>query len=240
MRWFVPNIVMLHHVSDQSCFHTLEPYAIGNQSFVKLLDYIQFNNYRTLTFRDLINNKSIKKSVVITFDDCSRELLNFAIPELMKRNMKAVFFIPTNFIDACNQWDVQEGRDKVDLFTKQDIIDVSLNPNFEIGSHSKSHTKLSQLAQDEVLKELKESKALLERLINKEIISFAHPFGDLPAKNTYLLEKAGYYFGCGIYVKKSNNYSLRRFIYHNGDNKFTLFLKLSRSYQLYRFFRDKI
>lgn len=230
---------MLHHVSDRKSFQSLEPYSISNNSFLRLLDSIQSQNIQTLTFFDLLKHKPSRKSIIITFDDCSRELLTFAIPELTKRNMKAVFYIPTDYVGLYNQWDVEEGKEKVDLFTEDDIINLSLNPNFEIGSHSVSHRKLSKLSTVEVLKELKDSKDFLERLIQKKVISFAYPFGELPKNNDQFLQKTGYFFGCGIYVKNPGKYALRRFIYHNEDSKVSTWLKLSCLYKVMRMIRDK-
>ncbi len=230
---------MLHHVSDLRAFKSLEPYSITNKKFLALLDFIESNNFKTLTFFDLNQRTTEKKVIILTFDDCSKELLSFAIPELIKRNMKAVFFIPTDFIGSYNKWDVEEGKGKVDFFTYDDVVNLSCNSNFEIGSHSQSHRKLNQLPNEAILLELKESKLYLEQLIKKNVISFAHPFGEFPLENDNLLEQAGYNYGCGIYVKNSSNFALRRFIYHNGDNILTLKIKCSFFYRFYRLIRDK-
>jgi peptidoglycan/xylan/chitin deacetylase (PgdA/CDA1 family) len=240
MFWDRPHIIMLHHVSDLLEFKSLEPYSISNSKFSELLDYIEKNNFTTINFYDIKNGIRTTKEVVITFDDCSRELLNFAIPELIKRNMKAVFYIPTGYINSFNQWDVNEGKDQVNFFNEQEIIEISKHSNFEIGSHSVTHRKLNQLNENEILKELIHSKKEIERIIKKDVISFAHPFGEIPLGNQKLLEKAGYLFACGIYVKRQNNFALRRFIYHNGDNTVSLERKFSFVYGCYRFLIDKI
>jgi peptidoglycan/xylan/chitin deacetylase (PgdA/CDA1 family) len=230
---------MLHHVSDLPRFKSLEPYSISNSKFSELLDYIEKNNFTTRNFYDIKNQKRGHKDVVITFDDCSRELLNFAIPELIKRDMKAVFYIPTGYINSFNEWDVKEGKDQVDFFNEQEIIEISKHSNFEIGSHSVTHRKLTELNSNEVLQELIFSKKELEKITKQEVISFAHPFGEIPSGNKNLLIKAGYLFACGIYLKRQNNFALRRFIFHKGDNTSTLNQKMSFKYQLLRFFRDK-
>lgn len=240
MFWNRPHIIMLHHVSDLPEFISLKPYSISRSKFSELLDYIEENNFITRNFYDIKNQKRSLKDVVITFDDCSRELLNFAIPELIKRDMKAVFYIPTGYINSFNEWDVKEGKDQVDFFNEEEIIEISKHSNFEIGSHSVSHRKLTQLNDKEILQELIHSKNEIERIIKKDVISFAHPFGEIPLGNKKLLEKAGYLFACGIYVKRQNNFALRRFIFHNGDNVVSLGRKLSFFYICYRYLFDKI
>jgi peptidoglycan/xylan/chitin deacetylase (PgdA/CDA1 family) len=234
-----PHIIMLHHVSDRLEFKSLEPYSISNIKFAELLDYIQSHDLTTCTFYDYQNKNLTHKDVILTFDDCSKDLFDFAIPELLKRNMKAVFYIPTNHINGYNVWDVKEGKDKVGFFTEENLKELSIHSNFEIGSHSKTHRKLTQLNSKEVFQEFLGSKLLLEKITKKHVISFAHPFGEIPLRNKELLTKAGYRFACGIYVKKQNDLQLRRFIYHNGDNFQTLSKKMSLNYQLFRFLKDK-
>jgi peptidoglycan/xylan/chitin deacetylase (PgdA/CDA1 family) len=233
------SIVMLHHVSDLHDFVSLEPYSISNKKFLELLDYIDTHRIQTLNFKDLRNSKINKKSIILTFDDCSKELFNFAIPELEKRNMKAVFYIPTSFIGFFNQWDVIQGKAKIDLFSDDEIVELSSNPNFEVGSHSVSHRKLSELSSEEVLLEMNESREYLEKLTRTEVVSFAYPFGVIPMHYEELLHRANYSFACAIYTKNFNKFALRRFIYHNGDNKWTLHLKFSWFYRIYRSVRDK-
>jgi peptidoglycan/xylan/chitin deacetylase (PgdA/CDA1 family) len=239
MFWHRPHIIMLHHVSDLPEFKSLEPYSISNSKFSELLDYIEQNNFTTKNFHDIKNGKRTSKDVVITFDDCSSALFDFAIPELLVRNMKAVFYIPSDHISGYNVWDVTEGKNKVSFFTEDNLQELSGYSNFEIGSHSKTHRKLTQLNSEEFFQELLGSKQALEKITQNEVISFAYPFGEIPESNWELLTKAGYSFACGIYVKKQSDLQLRRFIYHNTDNSTTLKLKLSWKYQFYRFFRDK-
>ncbi len=230
---------MLHHVSDRPEFKSLEPYSISHTKFSELLDYIQCHGLTTCTFYDYDHKIITRKDVIITFDDCSSALFDFAIPELLKRNMKAVFYIPTDYLNGYNIWDVIEGKDNVSFFTEENLRELSSYSNFEIGSHSKTHRKLTQLNSEEVFQEFLSSKMVLEKIIKKQIISFAHPFGEIPVRNRELLTQAGYRFGCGIFVNKQNDLQLRRFIYHNGDNNRTLNQKLSFKYQLFRFFRDQ-
>jgi peptidoglycan/xylan/chitin deacetylase (PgdA/CDA1 family) len=132
-----------------------------------------------------------------------------------------------------------DGKDKVGFFTEENLKELASYSNFEIGSHSKTHRKLTELNSEEIFQEFLGSKQALEKITNKQIISFAHPFGEIPQRNRELLTKAGYRFACGIYVNKQNDLQLRRFIYHNRDNTITLNQKMSFKYQLLRFFRDK-
>ena len=63
---------------------------------------------------------------------------------------------------------IEEFRDKLQSFTTGDIKDEKaleklFENNFEIGSHTLSHPMLISLSNEEIEKELKESKELLEK-----------------------------------------------------------------------------
>lgn len=230
---------MLHHVGNGEVFQSLEPYSITISKFIELLDVIEQENLETITFKTY-KCFNFKKKVIITFDDCSRELLENAVPELLKRNMKAVFYIPTNFIGGKNEWDMAEGKKEVSFFTEDDIKYLSSFDNFEIGSHSHLHKRMDFLTEEDIRLEFSLSKKILEQITQKSVISFSYPFGRFSKETKQILKKMNYRYGLGIYTSLESNWNLRRFIYHNNDSKNSFKKKTSISYALYRMLRDKL
>ena len=57
-----------------------------------------------------------------------------------------------------------------------------------IGSHTESHTLLTRLSYREQLKELKNSKIFLEKIINKNIDTFCYPYGGKTSYNDNTLK----------------------------------------------------
>lgn len=68
----------------------------------------------------------------------------------------------------------------------------------EIGSHSKTHPILSQVAQDDELHaEIHGSKEIIEKALGQEVASFAYPVGkqfSFDARTVKMVERAGYRF----------------------------------------------
>ncbi|WP_372713766.1 polysaccharide deacetylase family protein, partial [Ilyobacter sp.] len=62
------------------------------------------------------------------------------------------------------------------------------------GGHTKTHAKLSRLEPEEARDEIFESKETLENLLDKKLISFAYPSGDLNDRVKQMAEEAGYKF----------------------------------------------
>lgn len=236
-------IIMLHHVSDKDSFKQLAPYNISIRKFIQLLNYLSDNDFVTGNFLEkncLSSKKGKQKRVILTFDDCSKELLDFAIPELKSRGMTAVFFIPTANIGLTNSWDVEEGFQQIELMNAEDLKNLA-NQGFEIGSHAHHHVKLGQLNNKKELEnEIVFSKSVLEKIINKTVQSFSYPYGSVPGNYRELMQQAGYKYATSIYHPVFSKYALRRFIYHNGDSNSTLSKKLSVIYKLYRTVKDPL
>lgn len=233
---------MLHHVSDDERHKSLKPYSISHDSFIRLLDYLEEHNFQTLVFEDLLNRNSnniLQKQVILTFDDCPKHLWEFAIPELLRRKMKAVFYMPTAHLGGTNSWDIKEGRHQLDIMDEADLQKLH-RIGMEIGSHAHEHVRLSDLnSEEKVLESITKSKQIIELLISKKIISLAYPFGAVPKNYPSILRKAGFEFAMAIYHSKGNRYALRRMIYHDGDTLQSLKKKLSIFYKIYRFCTDR-
>ncbi len=234
---------MLHHVSDNPEYASLAPYCITKKKFIQLLDHLDAHNIQTITFEDIIAQnaaaKSKAKKVILTFDDCYKHLIDFAIPELIKRNHKASFYMPTANIGTYNTWDADNGLAKVEIMNRQDLVELN-NIGMEVGGHSHNHIKLASQPSDVVEEEIKRCKEILEDILNKKINSFAYPFGSVPANYKYILKKYGFDYGLSIYQPFENNFALRRFIFHNGDTNKTIEQKLSVAYKLYRVVTDPL
>lgn len=228
---------MLHHVGDENKFNSLKPYSISRKTFVSLLSFIEQNDFITANVQDLSKKKiSGKKRIFLTFDDCGKHLFDFAIPELLRRNMTASFFIPTANIGKHNDWE-SENCTRLELMNKSDLIQLS-SLGMEVGSHSHNHIRLADAGFQNASEQLRISKSRLENIISAEVLSIAYPYGSIPAKYLKLVKDAGYKYALGIYCPHESNLTLRRFIYHDGDNERTLSRKLSGLYKLYRVITD--
>ena len=236
---FIP-IVMLHYIDSEN-LKGVGDWSISNANFSNLLDCIEEKGLKTLTFAELATSPEkfdLKNSVIITFDDCPKNLFDFAVPELMKRKMKAVFYVPTAYINSYNAWDVNEqGFDKIDLINNDQIKFLAAN-HMEIGSHGHYHLNQSKIDVPSQIEELKSSKDILETLIQKPVYSFAFPYGEMPKQYQKLLKNYGYKYGVSIYKGNTNQYALRRIVIHKADTKKSIFFKLSKSYGLMRNFLD--
>jgi peptidoglycan/xylan/chitin deacetylase (PgdA/CDA1 family) len=236
-------IVMLHHVADHP-HPSLKKWCISHLKFLELLDNIELKGLVTTTFQEIIelkpSRKELKKRVIISFDDCPASLFDFVIQELLKRKMKAVFYIPTNHIGGVNIWDIEEyNMSRVELMNTSQLREL-VSLGMEVGSHGEKHIKLNAVTEMEVLQDISDSKEMLELLLESPVYSFAYPYGKIPANYGKLLTSAGYTFGLSIYTPIETNFTLRRFAINQGDDGKNIRLKLGKRYRLMRLFYDPL
>ncbi len=108
----------------------------------------------------------------ITFDDGYRDNFEQALPILERRGLRASFFLATGFLGrSFRSW----AADHPMMSDEQVQRLASLG--HEIGAHSVTHRKLTELPADVVRRETADSKALLEDLTGGPVVSFAYPKG---------------------------------------------------------------
>ncbi len=239
LKWRFLPIAMFHHVSDRADWGSLRPYLVREATFLAFLNTVQQRGMRTVTFQQLFEEKRshARNELIITFDDCGKHLLEFVLPELEKRSMSAVFFVPTAHLGGTNDWDVSEGRAELELMQARDLSDLHKR-GMEIGGHSHHHIHLGRMNPDECADELQKSQQELTRAVGKPAISMAYPFGSIPPAAKPLLSEAGFAVGCSIFSPSSHPWQLRRFIVHDGDSPKALSVKTTALYAGYRGIRD--
>lgn len=227
---------MLHYVSDDTSLDSLKPYVISKASFDRLLDYIEDNGYSTIVFEDVQSGNIPEKSIMLTFDDCVKELWDYAIPELKRRNMKAVFYAATAYLGSYDKWN-KGGPDMHVMFANDMMRLVEMG--MEVGAHSHEHIFLDRVRDTEVMEQITTCKKLLERIIRKPVISLAYPYGGIPKNYKKLVTAAGYDYGISVYSVWQNKYTIRRWIYSDKDDAASIARKLSPGYRFNRTFSDK-
>lgn len=185
------------------------------------------NGYQTITFKDLKENLSLpNKPIIITFDDAYLSFYENALNSLIDRGMKAIIYVPVNYIGKTNNWDVQLFNKKYLHMDEQQITEIS-NNGMEIGSHTLSHKFLNYLDDINLKLELEKSKVVLEEILKKNVLSVSYPFG---RPNRKVLQAAREYYEFGVqllhfkqYPSGFENLSLKRInIYRTDSREFFL------------------
>jgi len=122
---------------------------------------------------------AVDKKTIITVDDGNISDINIILPNLIERNLKAMFFIPVGKIG-------QKG-----YLREEDIITLQ-QEGMVIGSHGVNHVNWRNLNNNELKYEVTESKRLLENILGSPVIDIACPFGAYDRRVLQFIKKAGY------------------------------------------------
>jgi peptidoglycan/xylan/chitin deacetylase (PgdA/CDA1 family) len=134
-----------------------------------------------------------RRTVAITFDDCYADNLA-AARVLHEHGLPATFFIPTQFVETAIRFPWDSHLPPMPNLTWKDVRQMA-DWGHDIGSHSVSHADFGKLDDSEALKELAESRAVLEDRVGRAVTWFAFPFGgraNFRVEQIPLVARAGY------------------------------------------------
>ncbi len=224
-------VLLYHHVVEDARGSDLAPFIVDRAAFGWQLDLLEDMGYLPVTLQAWLLAPDIRNRVVITFDDCPRNLLEHALPLLERKRWPAVFFAPYAHLGGCNDWNVRKGKTREELMTEDELRHL-FRLGHEIGAHSMTHPHLEQCAPDVVEYEVNESKERLDRLLGTPTVSFAYPYGGVPNNYRAVLRRAGY--RCAVAMDSdaptgaSDPYRIARTVIETGETPTTFRRKLAR------------
>jgi len=188
--------LLLHSVDEKP---KLSMSSYSKERFEAFLHHLKCNNIESITVsqhnscqQSTINEdqsaaKNVRK-IAITFDDGLQSFYDNAYPLLEEKNIKSTIFPVAGLIGKTGGWDVMGHTSHMSAAMLKEIA----MKGHEIGSHSLTHANLVWLGDDELMKELRDSKAILEDIIGKPVVSLSFPFGCWNKRVWDAAKSAGY------------------------------------------------
>ncbi len=130
----------------------------------------------------------------MTFDDAYRSVEN-VLPALDRMGVQATIFASSRFADAAAPLAVPElaSQPETELLTMGwDELREHAARGVAIGSHTVSHPHLPRLGDDEIERELRESRERIETEIGRRCRFLAYPYGEEDSRCRAAAHAAGY------------------------------------------------
>ena len=99
-------------------------------------------------------------------------------------------------LDQIERWSGGRSTEVPRPLSREQARTLAASPLIEIGAHSVTHAALSTLSPDAQRSEIAQSKAQLEALLARPVLSFAYPFGDQGVDTAALVRDAGFRSSC--------------------------------------------
>ena len=189
------------------------------EDFEEQMKYLHDNDYHAISqkqFDDYMTGRGTlpDRPILITFDDGYIDNYEEAYPIMKKYGMRGTIFLITSLVNTPR------------YLTWAQIQEMSQN-GIEFGSHTVSHKPLTSFDRDGVRRELRESKAILEKKLGRPCPLIAFPegkFNDMVMEET---KAAGYKYGFTVDTGRvfpwDDPYDLERVPFFEGPRSFDHF-----------------
>lgn len=176
-----------------------EIHGVSAEQFAAQMQWLHDAGYLVIGIEDWYEAQHVGKpvpanAVAITFDDGFEDNFTRAWPILQQHGFTAMIFLVTGVLSATSVWregDLASAR----MLTPQQVLEMAKG-GLTFGSHTVSHPRLTALSsQVELDRELVESKAVLEQLLQRETVSVCYPFSQVNTSIKGRARRAGYCLG---------------------------------------------
>lgn len=207
-------ILMYHQIDQPPPSGTpLRGLVVSPKSFARQMALLRLLGYQGLSMRDLepyLTGEKKGKVIGLTFDDGYRNNSENALPILKKQGFTATCYAVSSMIGGTNCWDGG-------LVSTKPLMDDSewsnwLAQGMDIGSHTKNHSDLNTLSDEEALDEILGSKTALENQFDCEVRHFCYPYGRFTQKHIKMVRDSGY----------TTATTTQRGRFHHGDDPMTI------------------
>lgn len=186
------------------CYHAVSErwpaaLSIPPEEIERQLAYLVGRGYRGATFHDAVTSPPAGKTLAVTFDDAYRSVIARALPILNRLGLPGTVFAPTGLIgiEAPMSW---PGIDRwVGGPHEEELVPMSwvelralAEAGWEIGSHTRSHPRLTRLADRELAGELRGSREDCAARLDRPCRSLSYPYGDEDGRVVAATREAGY------------------------------------------------
>jgi len=202
-------VLMYHHVTN----HPGDTVTVTPDVFAGQIECLAENGYRFLTCRELVgyvtgDQPVDEKAVLLTFDDGWLDYYINAFPVMERFRVKSTVFVITGRTDAASRVgclidtdspvhetakkQIQNGHAERVVLDWQTIHRMADSGLVSFYSHTVTHRRCAELADGELVRELKASKSVLERELGDVCDYLCWPYGNFDELTIQAALQAGY------------------------------------------------
>jgi peptidoglycan/xylan/chitin deacetylase (PgdA/CDA1 family) len=192
------------------CYHAVsarwpERIAVTPDALHGHIEKLLGAGFRGMTFTEAVSRPPHGRTLVVTFDDAYRSVIEQAHPILSGLGVPATVFVPTGHVGnrvprswpGVDRWLKGSFEDEL-IGASWDELASLASDGWEIGSHTRSHPRLPELDDSALTEELKGSRVDCEDRLGVPCRSIAYPYGDDDDRVAEVARRAGYSAGATV------------------------------------------
>lgn len=201
-----PHVFMYHAVTPTDDSQGL---CVSPERFEERMSYLKQRGLRGVSMRELYRAARVGDArglVGLTFDDGYRDFRENALPMLQSFGFSATVFAVAGMLGKENSWVEadEEPSPLMPLMDADELRDLARH-RVEVGSHTMSHPRLGGLREEDLRREVEDSKSALEAILEAPVDGFCYPYGSLDAAAVRAVGRAGYAYGCATKTRAQHN-----------------------------------
>jgi peptidoglycan/xylan/chitin deacetylase (PgdA/CDA1 family) len=192
------------------CYHAVSPdwpadLSVTPERFAAQLELLVRRGYVGATFGRAVTDPPGPRTVAITFDDAYRSVLELALPIMRRLGLPGSVYAPTDWPgrpepmswDGIDHWAGGPHERELSCLGWDELGELA-HEGWEVGSHTRSHPRLTRLADEQLAAELEGSRSACEEALGRPCRSIAYPYGDVDERVAAAASAAGYSFGAAL------------------------------------------
>lgn len=185
-----PFILMYHSIADNSD----DPYSVSVGAFREQISWLSASGFDVVPLSFLLRSIQageygiLKKKVVMTFDDGYQDFVDNALPILLDRGVPATVFLVTDMFGGRASWN-EFGTDER-LMSEDDVRSIK-SRGISLGSHTATHANLTHLGNQELQRQLRDSRDRLTHL-GESFYALSYPWGQWSNQVADAVKVSGY------------------------------------------------
>jgi peptidoglycan/xylan/chitin deacetylase (PgdA/CDA1 family) len=196
------TVVLMYHVIDAPRSAQESRYCCRPAQFDLQMRHLRRSAYTVIGLSSLVESLQNRepppdRAVVVTVDDGFKCAYQNALPVLAKYEIPAVFFAVTDRLGGTNDWMTARGSPSRDLLTPTELRALA-DAGMSVGSHTRTHPRLTEISPAAVMEEVRGSKKRLEDILSRPVTYLAYPFGAYDQAVRDSVESAGYEAACSV------------------------------------------
>jgi peptidoglycan/xylan/chitin deacetylase (PgdA/CDA1 family) len=192
------------------CYHGISetwpaPTSVRPDDFERQLEELARRGYRGATLSEALTVSPAERTLVVTFDDAHRSVLELAAPIMARLGIPGTVYVPSSFPDSkkpmawdgYDAWLGTEHEHELHCMGWEELRGLAAE-GWEVGSHTCTHPRLSRIEDDRIEAELTASRSECEENMGAPCTSFAYPYSDYDERAVRAAAKAGYRFAVTV------------------------------------------
>lgn len=192
-------VLMYHSIAERSS-RAFADFVVPPTVFAEQMSALSSAGCHCLTMSELARIRASgatvpDRAVAVTFDDGFADFAESALPALLSNGLSSTLYVATKYVGTTSSWLQPDGEGSRSMLSWSAVCDLA-HAGVECGAHSHSHPQLDLTSADDTWREVRLSKEKLEDRLQRNIDSFAYPYGYSSRVVRRMVEKAGFTNAC--------------------------------------------